>query len=412
MANFFNSLSDALLSTYCQFLDTMNGIWGPYARALWGEDSAIGAFLTGEYASRMLCNRPSDPPAPPFEGGQCEVQYDISYNATDQPNDDAPVNRSGVLRVWGPIYGFKYDVWPGYGNPKSGYWVRCHGLAPSTGRLPEPTWVNVTRTIFSPGRFQDLDAVVTDISRVDGLPDDCGTLPPAPDPEDNVPYTFDIDLTYQDNDGIDVTIPLVFAFGFAYLDTDFNLKIPVSINLNPNFNFNPTLNFNFNADIDVGNNTINYGPPRPPNTPPPGAPKPPKYQPPPSNLPPGADVEPPPPPPDIPDPDEDEDEDEPYPRVIVGAIVTMQNGSAVETASELGQNDNPNIRFPDVGLVSFQIRSRYGAGWTEDIRVKNDRQFIPCPWGGGAVSVKGTPRAPATMTVTPVYGAPEERFID
>jgi hypothetical protein len=250
------------------------------------------------------------------------------------------------------------------------------------------------------------------ITRSDNQPDTCGSLSPKVDNDTAVPYVYNVNFTYQNNDGINVTLPLVLAFGFAYVDVDANLQVPVTVNLKPNFNFNPSASFNFNATLNIGNGDVHFGPPAPPPVTPPSPPKPPKYDPDPVAPPPGLSPQPPSPPPDIPDPPAPPPEKKPYAKVIIGAIVTVTSGDSSRQTSKLAQGDNPDIRFPDIALVSFRIRSKNGGGWTEDIRIKNDRQFVPCPWGGGAVDVRGTARNPASITVTPIYGAPDPRFID
>jgi len=72
----------------------------------------------------------------------------------------------------------------------------------------------------------------------------------------------------------------------------------------------------------------------------------------------------------------------------------------------LFQGDNPDILIPAAGYISFYVDiPGTGKGWTLDIPVKNARNFIQCPWEGGAINVKGTPNPQVTFVITPVYKA-------
>ena len=67
------------------------------------------------------------------------------------------------------------------------------------------------------------------------------------------------------------------------------------------------------------------------------------------------------------------------------------------------QDGNPKVGVPDYGLINFQVQVGGATGWTEDIRVKNARQIILCPWVDGAIGVSGTPRGANEFTITPIY---------
>jgi hypothetical protein len=266
--------------------------------------------------------------------------------------------------------------------------------------------------------------------RQDGLPDDCGDPPPEiPDPPPpgwNGPTT--INITYNNNDGIDVTVPIGFVFGYADIDINGQLEIPITLNtdVTGNFNFdtnidgriefsnNGDINFNFGGrDFDFRPppgwrpDDVIEGPPPPPGTspeppPPPGSgPPPPGSEPPPPAD--GVDDEiPPPPDPDVPPPDEEIPPPDEY-EVIIGVrvIVTSFQGSPI---TRLQQGSNPDVQIPDLGLVQFLIRTgQINAGWSEDIRVKNVNQVIPCPWPKGAIDVRGTPRGGVTWELRPIY---------
>jgi hypothetical protein len=108
----------------------------------------------------------------------------------------------------------------------------------------------------------------------------------------------------------------------------------------------------------------------------------------------------------IPDPPSDDpptEEPEEQPEEVIRAVlVTVTQPDS--TSSIITQEDTPDVYVPDLGLISFRCRvSDSASGWTPDIRVKNLRCFIPCPYDGGAFEVKGTPRVGVEWTLTPVF---------
>jgi hypothetical protein len=262
----------------------------------------------------------------------------------------------------------------------------------------------------------------TYFERSDGQPDNCGDPPPEipepPPPGWNGPTT--INITYNNNDGIDVTVPVGIVFGYADIDINGQIEIPITLDINASgeFNFDTNLNgrieFNNSQNItfNFGGNDFDFRPPpsRKPDDvvegppPPPGtSPPPPDGGPPPP--PPTDDVEdeiPPPPDPETPPPDEEIPPPDEY-EVIIGVrvIVTSFMGAPI---TRLQQGSNPDVQIPDLGLVQFLIRTgQINAGWSEDIRVKNVNQVIPCPWPKGAIDVRGTPRGGVTWELRPIY---------
>lgn len=194
--------------------------------------------------------------------------------------------------------------------------------------------------------------------------------------------------------------------GSPVVDIDLNFDgLYPELNISPtvNFEFNPNVGLQLNFDapdinigIDVGGVDINLGGRPPSNTP--RRPTPDDFD--------SDPTDPPPPlPPDIP---EEDDGDEDGDRVIRACWVTVTG--AGRPATEIsGGGVIPSTWAPDLGLVKFKIRTRDGAiGWTEDIRIKNTRQFIVCPWEAGAINVKAFARQGYNVVVTKIFGVAEE----
>lgn len=403
MVDFSSSLKDAAKGALCSYLDGFAAFLRLPSSQFGGAIPALTAEALRSALARRLCNREAPPLALPFPGGQCDTLYQVDVNATATRigGPSAGTETADFTNTWrGPIANVRLYRPDPRGGTNDFYIL-------GTSSNPDPAW----NGFFNLGFFSELlfESVVINsitITRLDGLPDDCGNpLPDTPDyaRED---YSFDTDIVYTNNDGVDITIPVGVAVGLAYIDADLNLNIPVDFTFSPNFNFDPTFKFDIPVTFNFNTGDFNIGPPKGVGEPPPTLPPPPDFD---------FDFDfdlpaPPPKPPDIPDPPP-VDDDKPLQPVILGAMVTttsIQSGSKV---SIIGQSFNPDVHVPDLGLVSFEIRSRAGStAWTEDIRVKSTRAFIPCPWGGGAVRVAGTPRPGVTFTVTPVYGQPDPRF--
>lgn len=404
MATFNESLTNVAKSAICSYLDG----FAAFLRLPTSQTAGAVPLLVTEALrsslARRLCNREVPPLAIPYSGGQCDTLYQVDVTATGTrfPSEGGGTETANFTNTWrGPIESVRlYSPDPRTGTP--GFYILGRSSNPS------PTW----NGFFNLGFFSDLifESVVIDnisIVRLDALPDNCGDPLPDSPPYNRNDYSFDTDITYDDDDGNTVVIPVGVAVGLAYIDADLNVNIPVDFTFSPNFDFSPDFNFKVDVNFNFGTGDFNVTYPYPDGDNPPRLPPPPPFDPDfPDNLP-----LPPEPPPGIPDPTEPDDDPIPV-SVIVGCIVTTVNAAENPNIGILDQSGNPDVYYPDLGLVSFEISYGVrGNGWTEDIRVKNARQFIPCPWGGGAVRVTGTPRPGISWTITPVYGKPEERFL-
>jgi hypothetical protein len=248
--------------------------------------------------------------------------------------------------------------------------------------------------------YSALFGAVQEVFRTDGQPDDCGDPDPQPPPAAPAPPNIPVNITYRNDDGIDITIPVNFTLGVAYIDADLNVRLPIDVNVPINISPNFDTDFNFDIAFNLSGGDTYIGPPRDPDRPP--------VLPPPNNSPPPPppvtpDPPPPPPPPDLPPPTDPPEPPEPL-LVIRGALVTV---TGIDDAAKVGvlfQDSNPDVGIPDYGLINFLISTGESSrGWTEDIKVKNKRNLITCPWPFGAIDVKGTPRPGVSWVITPVY---------
>lgn len=361
---------------------------------------ALNFFLWANDRYREFCNREPQPlEQPPFTGGQCEFCYrvTVTFTRSGTPGGQFDGQVTQTYDLWGPIGPVSWREIEGSNPRVATLLLRSHGFC----NLPRSASQREDRgTPFSfprPGQLS-IDAVV--VRPVSGGSDLCGNLPRdvpeprRPDPQDAP------DFTYIDNSNNSVNVPLSFNFGWAYFDNDLNLNVPIDVNviapINVETNISPTFRLNFN--LSTGDTTILPPSPNPdrPAPDPRGPGNPPNF---------GPGDEPPSAPPGLP-PATDPDPVEPgQDRVIRAALVTVTSVADPIPTTELLQGENPNLWVPDLGVISFLVRSgRSSGGWTEDIRIKNRRQFVPCPWEGGAIRVAGTPRLGVEWEITPVYG--------
>lgn len=378
---FVSELTAAIRSGLCQYITAYNN-WADFIF----DDPILSTDLTRgarNSLQRFLCNREPPPtPDPIVPGGQCDgVQYrwQISFEWSGNSSDTN----------WIPATINNYSLSPNRGaftpieiTGGSGNW----GLR----FFDKDGVVNVfSHTSGSPTGFRSIQWDT--IFRVDGLPDDCGVVPaPVPPPD---PPVVDTDITYVDADNNSVNVPITLVYAPVTVNFNGQLNIPVRVYVDNE------INPSFSADIDIGTGDINvnFGDQNysPTITNPPSA-----YDT--SDIPP--DI-----PPDIPDdypiPDPLEPQDDTI-RLLKGCIVTVTN--IPPGLTEVFQEDNPNIFVPRLGNIQFAIRIGNTLSWTEEVFVKNRRQFIPCAWEGGAIDVKGTPIPGVEWVISPVYAKQAE----
>ena len=348
------------------------------------------------WIARTFCNRPPTPdetePPPTCEG----VDYDVSFTACSTNfNQNRPIGVercfSGTVRVRGPIFRIGYDFAGEIGVGP--YTLVIEHRQPGTA-------TGVLKTAIDGSNSPDegrLRYTIHSIIPVGPEPPSCTGIVPREDPDPgrfNFPDTF----TYNDGNDIEVNVPVFVAIGQAFIDINGQLNVPINIDFRPALNIDPSFNFDIDVNFPIGGGRPTIRQPggggQPPNQPP--------------TRPPGNDdfdpVTPPPTPPEGAEPEEKEEKPDDEEALIRAVLVTVTDIADGVQIGELGQGANPNVFYPDLGLVQFSIGIGNSAiGWTDDLRVKNRRHFIPCPWDGGAFAVRGTPRPGVEWTLTPIY---------
>lgn len=379
MTNFATALASGIRSAVCTYLSASNN----YFYAI--RNISPGSFFpwaTSGAAYRLLCNREPPPevaPTPPYNGGQCPgVSYHVigdvtwnpsppsgtPYNYSPSGDFNGPITFAGARRSSANNVGFVVD--------HAGGTAVLDGLAAGADVVATYQVNNVR------------------VTRNDGLPDNCGDPEPDPVPPPDSSIT-NVNIDYDDDDGTSISVPIALVFAPIFVNASAELNIPVRLSFDPTFNnsFNATVNLN-TGDItyDFSNTNVSGGGNN-------SSPSPDSYND--DGSDPGT-------PPDVPTPDlpppPDEAEDE-REGILRGVIVTAT--LVPDHLTEIFQDDNPNIFIPRLGNVQFCYRIGNKLAWSEDIPVRNKRQFIPCPWEGGAIDVKGTPTTGVEISLTKVY---------
>lgn len=376
----------AVRNAFCTALQLQRNYYGYVGR----NPFFITARLAEQFfdvSYRLFCNmEPPPKPDPPFTGGQCPVAYIVNCTLNFQFQDGAsitPTNLTGT--AGGPIARFYLRTSPPpFANAdvmavRAGDGTEFRIGGAGSGSLSNP--------IGSETSF-----VINTITRVDGLPDDCGDPPPEvpePEPGYNQP---DAPFTYSPDGGGDINIPLIFIFAPVRVNLRGELTVPIRINLggiNPEFNGDINLN---NGDININFGNPNYSRD--------GLPNPDGYEAPTDSpdVPPDVPV-------DVPNPPPTSNDDDTT-RLLRACIVTVT--SVPDDITEIFQDDNPNIYLPGFGNIQFAINVGGTIAWTSHINVYNKRNFIAVDWEGGANAVRGTPRPGVTWTITPIYALVED----
>lgn len=382
MASFFEALGESVNRAFCSQLGNL-ATAGELARYIAEpvDGSSLNPFAS-LYAQNCPLTQPALPPGG-FTGGQCPgVEYRITtfqhYKRLSPPLEgDQGQNNLAIA----PISSVQFLTNYSFRDNTALRIVDANGeriipVNPATASNNTNEWFEYTNPTVS-------------VARTDNQPDTCGSLPSGGVPYQSGDNIYNDNITYNAGDDNDVTIPVVLAFGYAQVNIDGTISIPI----NANFTANPQFNANFNFNLNNGNLTPDFTDPR--NPIPPGCADPSGYV----------------PDPTIPDPPEgigeppvlDPPTDDPTNRekLLAACIVTV---SAIDpNTTTIYQGNNPDIFAPSAGYVNFLIKVGNASGWTNDIPVKNARAFIPCPWEGGAVEVRGTPRYGGVFTITPIY---------
>lgn len=346
--------------------------------------AGVAAGAVGLHAYNRYCNQPlpdEGRPSPPFSGGQCPVDYNVTYAFESSSNfsSSSPTYSPGTdVRnfIRGPITGIRVDISPTRNTARifiqhNGTETLGFGQSGSTGDQDIRN-VRITGVVPSAG----------------GDPNACGSLPPVPPvltPGDNIVTN---NITYINNEGDTVTIPVTLAFGYAQIDFNGTVTVPVKVN----FDLNPELNLNGDINLNTGDTTFYPDPSTPKggckDAPGDFIPDPtiPDY---PDSLP-GSDPESP------STPDESRTR-----KVLRGVVVTVDDEG--RDSGFISQGGNPDVWFPDLGFVQFAVQIGDSVAWLRHEKVNSLRHLIQCDWPSGAIEVRGTPRPGVTWTLTPVY---------
>lgn len=412
MVTFREALTRAATTFLCGAIDTIAEAYNIFGDLL-EPFPAAERYQTAAYIIRNICNSipPPSPDQLPFTGGQCtNLNYRIDMNITENfdNNQVSTVTRTVFPNREGRIGGIK--LIPKTGNIQGTDTPAQIELLYGVGTLPAPGGAGVT--IRAPAgsfpvtrqNFVVINSItLIPLNRSTGaqLPasaDNCGN-PPPPSAVPPPPAGFNrnvTNITYQNPQGTNITIPVGFFLAQAFFDANLNLTIPVNVT----FDFNVSFPINFN--FSTGGITFDFRPSSGfPTAPPPSLPPPPpglpesndfEFETPPPPPPPDPEFQPPPPPPDGQER-----------RVIRGVIVDVDIDAQGKVGVIFQEGGNPDIFIPDLGRVSFQILIGNTVSWTQDLPVKNERCFIPCPWEGGAIAVRGSGRPGIDLELTPVY---------
>lgn len=298
------------------------------------------------------------PPSTPILG-QCDgVIYEgtFRYDRPDGIND-----RGGIPRVFGPIQAVQVRA----GSNQRVVECICRGLA-SAPIQPSGTSVAIA------GASNPEFAMITEftVTRVDGLPDDCGGDTPQQPPTGNAP------VTYDDPDGNPVEDePWDFLPDFPFRLPNGNIIIPFGV-----FNGNLTLNADFNLSIDEV--SFNFGGKG------------------------GQEACCP-----VPDDDgmpEDDPEDPPEPEDEkrlwgVKTVATFDTFPVQQT--QIVAAGEPNLYVPDLGSVRFAVEVAGRRAWTMDQKIRTLSQFTPVNAPATAYAFSVVPRPGVSIQTIPIVVA-------
>jgi len=380
MASLKDGINNALKSLTCALLSGANNILGGVAE-IFGDDPTVIENTTKALRRLGGCDPTGDPapPPPPFVGGQCAVLYNVSYTTEERDSTIFTCNAFsnpttvtaliGGSPVLGPI-GEPIEVLAAGGAGGSTDSNQEFRLSTGSGqRLLSLGGAGNRSYLGSCGPSYRITNF--GVSRVDGLPDDCGSVSPV-----FPPATFidvDVDVTYNIDDGTELTVNIPFIFAPIITDINGNFRFPFTFELGGiDFSGNLQLEPNFNVTIN-----------------PPPAPR-------------GTDS----PITDLPGPD-DEIPVEPstFEERVVGVVVQ----SALVGEQQLTTiftTDIPQILAPRCGSVKFGYAIAGRSFWSPDIDIKDLNCFIPCPFSQGADTVAASPAPGVVLNYVPIYGAP------
>lgn len=356
MVSFIEGVRESLRTIQCPLLSANEYIVGSVGR--FAGPLRERAF-DGINATRRLLGCPEsndpEPPPPPFTGGQCDFAYIVQYQIR---NDQDQLIGNFSREVWGPVGGVTFS-----GNE---VFILCHGLTPAA-RLSTQQPILVSTVPGGDG----LTATLTGISVSGGGPDNCGDPPPIFPPPTN--FNINVDVTYNIDDGTEVTVTVPFVFAPVSVNFDGSLSLPFTINFG-GFNFTGNLNLNPDFNLTINPPAIGRGE--------------------------GQGLE------ELPAGDPAEEvEPLPFDEKIIGVAVTSSIVGEQQFTT-IATQGMPNILAPRAGSIKFAYSLAATTFWSNDIDVKGDRIFIPCPFSQGADAVVVSPAPGVALQWVPISGPP------
>ncbi len=384
MTDFQTALRNGIRGALCTYLQIGRNLYWAYSRAI--PAANIGYGVTSA-AHRFFCNR--EPPTQytgepaSFSGGQCATYYALTINS-DRVTTPGGVTESVTdtkSSVFGPISSIKWEDFPSENALK---------LVIRAAYIPGSTDGTAAISTLNKSFYSSATVTSVTVTRQDSLADNCGDPPPdPPDPPDN--STTNITVNYTDNSGNNVNVPVYLVFAPFILNAKAELTIPIRIAFNNTF----SPSFNGTANFSTGDINFNFGNPNTSGNDNECEPTPDNYDTPDGDV----DI-----PPDVPtaDPIPPRDDPQPDTKGVIRAVIATVTEVPVN-ATEIFQDDNPNILIPRAGNVQFLVQVGNRIAWTTDEPIRNRRHFIPCPWEGGAIDVKATPAEGYSVSLTRIY---------
>lgn len=325
-------------------------------------DALFGVNWSASQAAairRGFCSNPDPAPNPgdfsPFQGGQCPgTLYEVTHQAFA---GGSLIGSPATSNTYGPVT-LSREV-NSVGNTEA----RLYGYQiPNVG--PGSNFQQTLQQVGGPSA--DTTIVVQSLTPLSG-PDNCGNPPSELPPY--APITVNKSVTYEDNSNTQITENYDFTVNIPVIVGGI-LIAPVTIAGN---------DFTIELGVQLGGVEFNFGQPR------------------------GSDVD-----TDVPLPSDADEvpENSESERRIIGVLVTATVNEALWSGTTIAQDNGVPVRVPRLGLVSFVASiSEDKVGYSADIDVKNDRQYIPCPFPQGAISVLGNPQTGVTWQLTRVYSS-------
>lgn len=313
-----------------------------------------------------------EPPPPPFSGGQCPgVDYIVNITTQELERFDCEADERTFNRtITGPITDFRirdpFEITTCPGGEEGGFVLEAlFDGNQNYGAVYQASQGNTVITSFT----------INSLTRVDGLPDDCGDPPAPPTPPRppivQPPSSPEIPTTDPDgNPGPPIIItPRV---GPIYVDIDGEINVPVVINVEGD-QYDTDISFPVSVKLPDFNVTFEYGggggttnDPAGPEEP--TAPEPICCGPPPPKLEEGEDEN-----PDDPPPEPEEEVDR-----IVGIVLSCTPDGGPRQNSQVF-TALPTLLVPRIATVQFELRIGDELWLSEETQVKTQRRYIAAP---------------------------------